>query len=399
VLDSLQSDFFSEAMHDPELRAAMPPGFTYYRNATSVYSRTHDSLRSIFTSRMLNGRNRVVPKALSLPTRLAEHGFDAVAITFNDRFVGPRDWDYRYVTSATVAGAGSASAAWREDVSDMFALGTFRLSPHFLKRRIYDDGQWRTPRLYPQRNAVSRDPKIDHRTRMDLAVFDELISAASAGNTAPQFRFLHFFGPHRPFTVDKKCGHLSNGSTRKRAVAVTHCILSRVYEFLHKLDEIGAYDRSLIFVVADHGSYIVPLEVSTAIPRIPENVEPNDAVRANDATLVDWHGRAVPVFLAKSFGDRHALRISDVPVSLCDIPKSVMDKLAIESDFECESVFSVGTPRQAPRIIHFRGEHATFGQTRLGLPPKYAAAKFLKFKVVGHSWLSESWGHFVVDAE
>jgi hypothetical protein len=230
-------------------------------------------------------------------------------------------------------------------------------------------------------------------------VFDELIASTSAGNTAPQFRFLHFFGTHRPFTVDEKCGHLPNGSPSKRVVAMTHCILSRLYEFLHKLDEIGAYDRSLIFVVGDHGSWRVPIDVSTAMPRIPENVEPNDAAHANDATLVNWHGRAVPAFLAKSFGDRHALRISDVPVSLCDIPKSVMDTLAIENDFECESVFSVGTPRHAARIVHFSHASANFWRTRLGLPTEHAAGKFAKFKVIGHSWLPESWVHFVVDAE
>jgi hypothetical protein len=76
-----------------------------------------------------------------------------------------------------------------------------------------------------------------------------------------------------------------------------------------------------------------------------------------------------------------------------------MDTLAIENDFECESVFSVGTPRHAARIVHFRHASANFRRTRLGLPPEHAAGKFAKFKVVGHSWLPESWVHFVVDAE
>ncbi len=223
VLDSLQSDFFSEAMHDPELRAAMPPGFTYYRNATSVYSSTTDSLYSIFTSKMLNREGRVVSKAQSLPTRLAEQGFDAVVTASGNRrtFQKSGDWDYRVVTPAALGAAGAASAAWRDDVSDMFALVTFRLSPHFLKRRIYHDGLWRTPSLYPQLLTVPNDPTIHARTRLDLAIFNELIASASAGNTAPQFRFLHFFGAHRPSTVNQNCDYLPSASLRRAAIETT----------------------------------------------------------------------------------------------------------------------------------------------------------------------------------
>jgi hypothetical protein len=328
--------------------------------------------------------------AQSLPTLLVEQGFGAVVTTPEDPFLRPRDWGYRYVPSAALAGAGSASAAWREDVSDMFALGTFRLSPHFLKRRIYDDGQWRTPRLYPQRTAVSRDPKIHHLTRMDLAVFDELIASASAGSTAPQFRFLHFFGLHQPATVARNCDHLLGGLPRRRVIETTHCIFSRVYEYFDKLDEIGVYDQSLIFVVADHGSWNIPVEISAATPAIPANGETDGAPRSRDTGSDPWYGRGVPVFLAKPLGDRHALRISDEPVALCDVPRSVFDSLAMEHDFGCESVFSVQNPRQAPRIMHFENVPEKW-RARIGLPPRGTGEEFEKFTVVGHSWLRESW--------
>ena len=96
-----------------------------------------------------------------------------------------------------------------------------------------------------------------------------------------------------------------------------------------------------------------PLEMSAATPMIPANGETDDALRGRDTGSDPWHGRAVPVFLAKPLGDRHALRISDEPVSLCDVPRSVFDSLAMEHDFGCESVFSVQNPRQTLRIMHF----------------------------------------------
>ena len=387
VLDGLQSDLFSESMRDPGLRAAMPPGFTYYRNATASFIWTHKSVVSILNSR-ITGRGW---RRESIPARLAEQGFGAVVTTFKPSLFKSRNGGYRYVTNATLAAAGSASAAWREDVSNMFALGTFRLSPHFLKRRIYDDGQWRTPRLYPQRNTVSRDPRIHHETRMDLAVFDELIASAAAGNTAPQFRFLHFFGAHRPSTVDQGCDFLQGRSLRRLAIEATHCILSRVFEYLGKLEEIGVYDQSLIFVIADHGHFRIPLEMSAATPPIPANAEYDDVLRGGDTEFATWHGRGVPVFLAKPLGDRSALRISDEPVSLCDVPRSVFDSLSMEHEYGCESVFSVQSPRQTPRITHFNGVDREELRAWIGLPPKEAGEEFEKFAVDGHSWLRESW--------
>jgi hypothetical protein len=398
VLDALQSDFFSEAMRDPELRAAMPPGFTYFRNAVSLYASTPFSLQTMLTSRALpdnvntrQWRREHAPGAL--PARLAERGFDAVLTTYSHSiYTNFGMWGYRRVLNSTLAGL--ATARWREDVSNMFALGLFRLLPHFLKPRIYDDGSWQTSQLYPPLEAASQDPRIFYDTRMDLAAFDELIASASADDTAPRFRLLHFYGTHRSYTVDESCSYPSDGDTRisrKNVITVTHCMLSRLFEFLHKLDEIGVYDQSLIFVVADHGEKYVPLDVSAASPGLPESGAPHDAANHREATRIDHPWRGVPLFLAKPLGDRQPLRVSDLPVSLCDIPKSVSDALSIEHDFGCESIFSERSPRQAPRM-HYRylsfADRRSLGQKGL---------VFEKFTVVGHSWLPESWIPFDAD--
>ncbi len=395
VLDSLQSDLFAEVLRSPELLAAMPPGFTYFRNAVSLYAATDFSLQSILTSKaipdniyMRKWRDENIPA--SLPARLAERGFDTVLTTFSQSAY--RDfgsWGYRRVLSATLAEAGAASATWREDVSNLFALGLFRLSPHFAKPWIYDDGRWQSRRLYPPREATARDPKIQYETRTDLAAFDELIASAAVAGATPRFRFLHFYGAHRPFSVDERCQYAGKEQiTRESAVAMTRCIVSRLFEYLHKLDAIGVYDRSVIFVVADHGQKYVRLDPSVASPRLPEAAAPLGAASNPTQAPIDQFWMGVPVFLAKALGDRQQLRISDQPVSLCDVPKSVSDALAIENDFKCESVFSARVPREAPRM-HYR--YPTYEQLRsLGLSPD-GGLRFEKFEVVGHSWLPDSW--------
>jgi hypothetical protein len=347
-------------MSDPELRDAMPPGFTYYRNAVSPYEGTEFSLPSILTSKTFPSIRYTTGwagelMAQSVPARLVERGFDAVLVGYTPWVPCDSErWRYKCVRSVTLAEPLISNAGLRKDVSNMFSLGLFRLSPHFLKPRVYDDGRFRAPQLYPMhptREARWWDPKIWADTRIDLAVLDQLTASALAGEPVPQFRFLHFYAAHRPSTVDESCRYPDD--VKKKGgmlLPTTHCILSRLYTFLHRLDEIGVYDRSLIFVVADHGRY-------------------------------RGHWQGVPVFLAKPLGDRQPLRTSELPVSLCDVPSSIFDALAIEHDFECESIFSAEADRQQPRL-HFRRP----GRTRQG-----QQFIFEKFAVEGHSWLPESW--------
>jgi hypothetical protein len=209
------------------------------------------------------------------------------------------------------------------------------------------------PKLYPTREVTLRNPKILFHSRDDLAVFDQLTASAVADAPAPQFRLLHFHAAHYPITLNKGCGYPVD-EARKSVTETSQCILSRLYEFFHRLDEIGVYDQSLIFVVADHGG------------------------RGRDR----GHWKGVPVFLAKPRGDRQPFRTSELPVSLCDVPSSVFDALEIEHDFDCESIFSAQMDRRHSRQ-HYRS------QTKRNHNGK--APVFDRFTVEGDSWLAESW--------
>lgn len=212
----------------------------------------------------------------TLPFRLTERGFDAVLTTvISSQYKRFGAWGWRRVLGESVAeNAGSESNVWREDVSNLFALGLFRLSPHFLKPRIYDDGSWQARRLFPPHESVVRDPRIHHETRTDLGILDELMASASADDSAPRFRLIHLWGAHRPYTVDERCRYADyrSATTRRKVVRMTHCVVSRVFAFLHKLDEIGVYDKSLIFVLADHGGDM-PIDLSTASPALHQRVK------------------------------------------------------------------------------------------------------------------------------
>ncbi|MEO2237361.1 MAG: hypothetical protein ABGW95_03855, partial [Candidatus Poseidoniia archaeon] len=87
VLDTLQSDFFAELLLDPQFAARVPPGFTYYRNATSYYGSTQFSLQSILTSARVADHVDAAEfvhdqMKRSVPSRLGALGFDAALATF-----------------------------------------------------------------------------------------------------------------------------------------------------------------------------------------------------------------------------------------------------------------------------------------------------------------------------
>ena len=148
-------------------------------------------------------------------------------------------------------------------------------------------------------------------------------------------------------------------------------------------------------MLADHGSH-VELDVSAASPALPEIEAPRGLSQNFWESRVKQPWWGVPLFLAKPLGDRQPLQVSDLPVSLCDVPKSVIDALSIEGDFECESIFSDRDPRRAPRI-HYR--YPTLAQRReLGLSLR-GGLPFEKFSVLGHSWLPDSWIPLGVDTE
>jgi hypothetical protein len=76
------------------------------------------------------------------------------------------------------------------------------------------------------------------------------------------------------------------------------------------------------------------------------------------------------------------MTVSDVPVSLCDVPRSIFSELRIPNDFSCESIFESAGERDTPRV-HYRTGF---------LSRKLEVGDALEeFVVRGHSWSGDSW--------
>ena len=147
--------------------------------------------------------------------------------------------------------------------------------------------------------------------------------------------------------------------------------------FLDRLRQLGVYDNSLVFIVADHGA---------GIPDALLNVSP---LAASFNTGPPYKGNfscfkaaAIPVILVKRMWEAGPLKLSDAPVCLGDIPQTVVEELGLEAEFPGTSMFRVQEGHQRERIYRaFIGPQENVDY----LAPLY------EYAVSGFSWDDASW--------
>jgi len=88
--------------------------------------------------------------------------------------------------------------------------------------------------------------------------------------------------------------------------------------------------------------------------------------------------------LFKRPGDAGPLRLSDVPVTLADVPRTVMEALSLSAEFPGTSMFSPDIPPRRTRRVLF------YPPDQLNLAAEYFPP-LREFQVSGFSWLQESW--------
>ena len=220
------------------------------------------------------------------------------------------------------------------------------------------------------------DTTISRLERGELPLVGRWLTALTSGD------ILHFRGTHSPATVGPDCRYAGAWLERETTIGTASCLLSRLFSFLHRLDELGVYDRSLVLVVSDHGHPFLPIDPDRA--RTPASEAERGSAPVGD---LDAFWRGVPLFLVKRIGQRHRLRTSDAPVSLCDVPATIAEELGVPSPYECPSVFSSAATgvRERPRVYFSQPSYLAQRNAR------NKRVEFEKFLIEGHSWNAGSW--------
>jgi len=379
VLDSFQGDIFNEIINESPPYRDYFQGFTYYRNALSGFPHTGAAVPLILTGRFYENSipfHEFKKNAFSLdsvPKILKSNGYQV-------DLVGPA---YFFHADSTVASSRIAikdligQNVRLKDAAFTFDVSLFRHIPHFTKMYVYNNQSW----LFS--NWLVRDSGPDDGLaefpagfhRDDIRFVRKMALQAKGDSDRPTFKYIHIKLPHLPVRINEQLEYGVLPGTRNNFKKQAKATLTLVSVFLDTLKDIGAYDTSMIFVLADHGAYF-PVKMRE---------DPVTNNRSREPSKMDRiKARASVIFLRKPFESAGEMKISDVPVSLSDVARTVISDLGFEAEVP-------GVPISMLTDAHSRNRRFLDHSWYMNFWEHDYFPPMEEYRIMGYGWLEESW--------
>lgn len=297
VLDCFESSWFEEIVEEDSSIIEPLADFTYYRNGTSQFAHTDNSIPYMLTgvawTEEIAGNYPEYAYANSdALSRIAENGYDLGIYT---------GASYLADTVKTITTNYRSDSSWTyapiETIKLMLKTSMYKMMPFALKPEyVYYSGD-----VF---NLAESDEvwNIDN----DIPFYNSLIQEGLTVNEEldKAFRFYHMRGPHGPYYLSEDIRYEPTG--REATVSSQgRGSLRIVYEYLEQMKALGIYDDATIIITADHGQgYILDTDKTSGKP---------------DRT-------SRPIFIIKK-PDEHgdAMRISNAPVSQAELIPAMLE--------------------------------------------------------------------------
>jgi len=386
VLDAYQTDVFQDLIDTDHQWREEFDGFTYFRNALAGYSKTYPSLALMLTGQWYENQEPIQD--------FLSTAFDEQSLTGDLLDEGWQVDLFPHLKRLLPISPGLASnvesviscESRRSEAGLLLDLGWFRVSPHWVKSFWLNDYHWRLKGIMSDscRSEGSRDstgqyrsgPSAEHHPA--LAFIKGMEGESDVSLNVPAFKLYHLLIPHAPFHLDadlqvRRLEGVEQGYRRQSLAA-----LEVIKRFLLRLREIGSYDNSLIVIVSDHGGgeYVSAARAEGLPAELQARIVDNADIPGTH--LVS----GLPLILIKPAGFGGRLEISDAPVSLSDIARTIADHVGLEADFPGENIFQIEVEQQRTR----RYLHYQFG----GWHGDYLPG-MIEYLVDGFSWSAGSW--------
>jgi arylsulfatase A-like enzyme len=160
--------------------------------------------------------------------------------------------------------------------------------------------------------------------KLDADAFQASVRNAHLTSDRPVVQYRHYFATHQPILYDKDCRvtdelNVQSNQSLAGAEGEVTCVLTRFGEFVDKLKQLGVYDRTMLFLVSDHG-YETNINASKE-PLAREFLFPGSATLG--PMNIKPAGAYNPSLFFKDFGQRGPLREVGAPASLIDVSATV----------------------------------------------------------------------------
>lgn len=289
LADAVDAGTFSRILNDSPEYKNIFEDFTFYSDAASVYPYTRDAIPQILSG-SINRNEKEFSEYSSdaynhskLFSMLEEEGYslnlyDHELIWNGNREYGVSNADSIYNIRIDLTDYAKQELRWI----------LFKYLPYSLKKYSKINDLNFNKCYYDWKNA---------------SIYTEIASHNQLDKQADSmFQFVHVEGAHEPFRYDKDLNIISGG-TYSQAIEAS---ITLIKEYIQRLKENGAYDNSIIVIMADHGYCTEP------VSELSENI----LYRYN------------PVLLIKGYQEKHEFLETDTPVSYADLTDAYHDLLA-----------------------------------------------------------------------
>ncbi|MEZ5276213.1 MAG: sulfatase-like hydrolase/transferase [Opitutaceae bacterium] len=380
LLDTLESDVVQQVFDEFPSDQQVFDGFVFYRNSLSGYPTTKANVPLILSGEYYRNRINAYTFAENLsksednlPRFLKDRGFRTHLIGTRNLFIADNansDIQIDYLRNAS-------GVDLSRELLSLADLTAFRVVPHFLKKRVYNNQRWFFINLGAD-HELDDMPAVENL--YDLKFTRALERQASVDDGKPVFKYIHFWGAHPPIRLNEKLDYVELPHSRENLVTYTRAGMEMLHRIFRKMKEIGVYDNTLIVVTGDHGAGFHQYAANPLAGGVAKDLIEDTTVER----LVK--SSALAAVLVKKIDSRGPLRIDDRPVTIGDYSASIAGSLGLDNRFPGVDFLNDDVDPARERFFYFYQGYNTNSDNFF--------EGFTQYRVSGHSWLDQSWERF-----
>ncbi len=350
IADGFQSDIFSELTTEDEsgrrLRDALV-GFKFFREHMGVFPYTHMTIPAMLTGTIYHNDLRIkeyMKSSLGGKSILSvanDAGYE-IDLAVPPGAVKNIYSNGRYTNLYSINSKDHVSASELEfsAAARLLDLTLFRVSPHFVKKRVYNDQLWLVQSLINEKDPLKLD--FFSHTRFLERLHERMV----ADRPVPVYKLIHVMLSHRPMVTNEQCGYAGKvlPMVRESVKNQARCGLVEVVKLLESMKRLGIYDNATIILMGDHGAWVPPNGIKAKV-----NPDGKTADYINLSVLA----LSVPLLAIKRPGDNGPMTVSDTPTWIIDTAATIADVEGFEAEFAGESVFALNGSEPRERRFNF----------------------------------------------
>ena len=260
MLDGFQTDVFSDLLKQlPQFNSTFN-GFTFYADTLGAFPYTRFAVPAFLAGKIYHNdvpKDEFITQAFSGKSILNS----AFASGYEIDIAGEEYWipfytKGKYTNAYAIANNIHVSNAdfVLDNTATLLDLTLFRIAPHFIKEKIYNNQKWLVAPLLVDKEFLQFF-YFSH-----TALMEQLAEKMTAERESPVYKYIHIMTTHTPMVVTPQCGYAGGVLPNNRAnlTAQSKCTLDTIVKLFEKMKSLGIYDDALIIMHADHGGWVPP---------------------------------------------------------------------------------------------------------------------------------------------